>query len=118
MAPTTWKMSARRNSPGAWWELQAAFRFFPKASKLRKKIFPVPPSAGEEADWYPEDATVNIWSTDAGESSEFLVAALHENGIHCRVDQQGIHAKLYVLPADATRAREIIREIAESEPPM
>ena len=40
--------------------------------------------------------------------SEFLVAALHENGIHCRVDQQGIHATLYVLPADATRAREII----------
>ena len=79
---------------------------------------PGPPTAGENADWFPEDATVNIWSTDSDESSDFLVAALHENGVNCRVDQQGTHATLYVLPHDAIRARGILREIAEAEPPL
>jgi hypothetical protein len=78
---------------------------------------PGSPTAGEEAEWYPEDASENVWSTDAGEPSDFLVAALHENGIDCRVDQQGIHAKLYVLPDDAARAREIVREVVEGQPP-
>lgn len=78
---------------------------------------PGPPATHEASDWYPEDATANVWSTAANEPSEFLVAALHENGIHCRVDQQGAHAKLYVLPHDAFRAREIIREVVEGEPP-
>ena len=78
---------------------------------------PGPPTAGEATDWYPEDATASVWSTDAGEPSDFLVAALHENGINCRVDQHGNRAKLYVLPDDATRAREIVREVVEGEPP-
>jgi hypothetical protein len=78
---------------------------------------PGPPTAGEQADWYPEDATVSVWSTDGGEPSEFLVAALHENGINCRVEQQGGRAKLYVLPDDAKRAREIVREVVEGQQP-
>jgi hypothetical protein len=78
---------------------------------------PGPPTAGEETDWYPEDATTSVWSTDTGEPSDFLVAALHENGINCRVDQHGTRAKLYVLPDDATRAREIVREVVEGQPP-
>jgi hypothetical protein len=78
---------------------------------------PGPPPAGESADWFPEDATVNVWSADSSEQSEFLVAALHENGINCRVDQQGTRAKLYVLPDDAPRAREIVREVVEGQPP-
>jgi len=78
---------------------------------------PGPPSAGEGAEWYPEDATTVVWSTDAGEPSDFLIAALHENGINCRVDQEGTRAKLYVLPDDAARAREIVREVVEARPP-
>jgi hypothetical protein len=78
---------------------------------------PGPPTAGEETDWYQEDATTSVWSTDASEPSDFLVAALHENGINCRVDQQGTRGKLYVLPHDAARAREIIREVVEGTPP-
>ena len=78
---------------------------------------PGPPTAGEETDWYPEDATASVWSTDAAEPSDFLVAALHENGIHCRVDQQGTRAKLYVVPDDAVRAREIVRKVVEGQAP-
>lgn len=78
---------------------------------------PGPPTAGAEEDWYPEDATASVWSTDRDEPSDFLVAALHENGINCRVEQQGSRAKLYVLPDDAARAREIVREVVEGLPP-
>ena len=78
---------------------------------------PGPPTAGEQTDWYPEDATVSVWSTDGGEPSEFLVAALHENGINCRVDRQGNKAKLWVLPDDAQRASKIVWEVVEGQLP-
>jgi hypothetical protein len=78
---------------------------------------PGPPSAGEGMDWYPGDATVRVWSTKSGDPSDFLVAALHENGIHCRVDKDGSWAELYVLPQDESRAREIVQEVVEGQPP-
>jgi len=84
---------------------------------LTAEEIPGPPTAGEETDWYPEDAATNVWSTDAGEPSDFLVAALRENGINCRVDRQGTRVELYVLPDDATRALEIVREVVEGQPP-
>ena len=86
-----------------------------RIKKLPATMTPAPEE--NKANWYPEDATASIWSTDAGEPSDFLVAALHENGINCRVDQHGARAKLYVLPDDATRAREIVREVVEGQPP-
>jgi hypothetical protein len=90
----------------------------PESVHLPAEDIPGPPTAGDDAGWFPEDATVNIWATGSDEPSDFLVAALHENGIHCRLDQQGTHAVLYVLPHEASRAREIVREIAEAEPPL
>ena len=89
----------------------------PESVSLPEQDIPGPPTTGEAEEWFPEDATVNVWSTQTKEPSEFLVAALHENGIHCRLDQQGSHAKLYVLPQDASRAREIVREVVEGAPP-
>ena len=78
---------------------------------------PGPPCAGEETDCYPEDATVKVWSTEKGDPSDFLVAALHENEIRCRVEKNGQRTELYVLPKDETRAREIVREVVEGMPP-
>jgi len=80
---------------------------------------PGPPNAGEGTDWYPEDATVRVWSSKnaIAELSDFLVAALHENGIRCRVDKNGARTELYVLPADEGQAREIVREVLEGQPP-
>jgi hypothetical protein len=89
----------------------------PDLTPSEEENIPGPPSAGVQSDWFPEDATANVWSTDESESRDFLVAALHENGIPCRVDQQGTHAKLFVLPDDAVRAREIVREVVEAKPP-
>jgi hypothetical protein len=89
----------------------------PEMVNLPPQDIPGPPAAGESADWFPEDATASVWSADSREQSEFLVAALHENGINCRLDERGTQARLYVLPHDAASAREIIREVVEGEPP-
>lgn len=78
---------------------------------------PGPPNAGEGGDWFPEDATVRVWHTEAAEHGDFLVAALHENGIRCRMDRNDQQEELYVLPEDAERAREIVREVVEGLPP-
>jgi len=78
---------------------------------------PGPPTAGDEGGWFKEDATAKVWETEASEPSDFLVAALHENGIRCRVDRDGSRASLYVLPDDESRAREIVKEIVEGQAP-
>jgi len=78
---------------------------------------PGPPNAGEGQDWFPEDATAKVWSTESGEPSDFLVAALHENGIRCRVHKSSERAALYVLPGDEDRGREIVHEVVEGHPP-
>jgi hypothetical protein len=83
----------------------------------QEQDIPGPPSAGEPIDWYPDDASVKVWSTENAEPSEFLVAALHENAIRCRVEHSGRQAQLYVLPEDEARAREIVREVVEGKPP-
>jgi len=82
-----------------------------------EKDIPGPPSAGEGEDWFPEDATVRVWRTDTSEPGDFLVAALHENGIRCRKDRSGLREELYVFPEDAERAREIVKEVVEGRPP-
>jgi len=78
---------------------------------------PGPPTAGEGTDWFPEDATVRIWTGGEQEPADFLVASLHENAIRCRVDKIGQGEELYVLPEDEDRAREIVREITEGHVP-
>lgn len=83
---------------------------------IESEDIPGPPTAGEETAWFEEDATAIVWETETGEPSDFLVAALHENGIHCRVDRQGSKAAVYVLPEDEPRARELVREVVEGKP--
>ena len=67
--------------------------------------------------WYPEDATVEIWEGGQAEMGELLTASLGENQIHARVaEAKGVH-RLFVLPEDEARAREILREVVEGIPP-
>jgi len=76
---------------------------------------PGPPNAGEEGDWYPQDADAQVW---VGENtvSDFLIAALHENGIRCRVERNTARARLFVLPEDKAKAGQIVREVVEGKP--
>jgi len=67
--------------------------------------------------WFPEHATVEVWSGDQPELSEMIGASLRENQIHDRWEMKGKGQLLFVLPQDELRAREIVREIIEGTPP-
>jgi hypothetical protein len=67
--------------------------------------------------WHPEDATVEIWEGEQPEMGELLAVALGENRIYSRVADTGREYRLFVLPGDESRAREIVREVVEGVPP-
>jgi hypothetical protein len=83
-------------------------------------------AAPQVEDWHPEKATAEIWAGRSHEVASMIVASLRENGIGCRVDlvekaadqpPEAKREKLSVLPEDAARAKEIVREIVEAAPP-
>jgi len=68
--------------------------------------------------WHPENATAEIWSRVALHIPSIVDMALRENLIHYRLQRAKNGAcKLFVLPEDEPRAREILREIEKGEPP-
>ena len=64
-----------------------------------------------------EEATSEIWTGEAEKLANFLSDALRENEIPTRVKGAGDETKIYVRPSDEPRAREIVREIVEGQPP-
>ena len=71
------------------------------------------------ADWYPEDATVEVSSTPNVGRSSMIVSSLRENFIRCRERSLSNGSKqIFVQPEDQLRAREIVREIEEGRPPQ
>jgi hypothetical protein len=72
--------------------------------------------------WYPEDATVEVWSGDdskgASDKGWIIELALNENHIRSRSDLLDDGTRhFFVRPEDESRAREIVREIVEAAPP-
>jgi hypothetical protein len=65
-----------------------------------------------------EDAVVEIFSKDPENQSSIVELSLRTNLIRFRTEvlDDG-SVKLFVLPEDETRAREIVREMKESKPP-
>ena len=68
--------------------------------------------------WNPARATAEVWSSSTGDWEKMVGMSLQENSILYRVDIQedGWH-RLFVLPEDAEKAREIVIEIKEGKPP-
>jgi hypothetical protein len=88
------------------------------------------------AAWYPEDATVEIWSGENGELASMIAASLRENMIRFRAARDGEAPdgaapddppdnampgsrtlRLFVLPEDDARARGIVRQIVDAVAP-
>lgn len=68
--------------------------------------------------WYPEDATAEVYSEGVPELDWMIESSLRENHIPARTDTLTDGSrKIFVLPDDAGRAREIIREITDGTPP-
>jgi hypothetical protein len=76
-------------------------------------------------DWYAEDATAEVWTQSAGpkgnplglDATSMVELSLRENFIHFRSDrdEKGV-CRIFVMPEDEARAREIVREIEDSSP--
>ena len=80
-------------------------------------------------DWNPEEATSEVWAGADSDLAAMIVDSLRENGISSRIvlsekrEQPASQAqpqkqKILVVPQDAKRAKEIVREIVEATPPQ
>lgn len=61
--------------------------------------------------------TVEVWSGRDDRIAQFLTASMQENEIPIHLEMAGDVTKVLVSDANATRAREIVREIVEGAPP-
>lgn len=71
----------------------------------------------DPTNWNPEEATVQVWSSEQSYPWQMIEMALRENQIHARFDKGNGRDAVYVLPEDEIRAREIVREIVDGKPP-
>jgi hypothetical protein len=80
----------------------------------------------ELKDWHSEDATLEIWAGQDADLARMIMMSLRENQIPCRSSKDEGESdsttqsteRLYVLPEDEARAKEIVREIVDAVPPQ
>jgi hypothetical protein len=65
-----------------------------------------------------EAANSLVWSGEDERMPQNIKASLIENGIACVIKKEGRAHRVLVIPADETRAKEIVREIVEQSPPQ
>jgi hypothetical protein len=83
--------------------------------------------APERGEWHPDDATAEIWSGENAAVADMIRMSLRENQIPCLLNsgageeetETSTEAvmKVFVLPEDEARAKEIVKEIADAAPP-
>jgi hypothetical protein len=74
-------------------------------------------AAKASGSWYPEDATAAVWEGEPAEAREMVELSMQENDIRTRLEIQDGKPRLYVLQEDEERAKEIVKEILEGQPP-
>jgi hypothetical protein len=77
---------------------------------------PTPDDIVEDFD--PEDAIAEVWVGDDRELADNLKMCLAGVGVGCAVREVGEKIRVFVLPDQQTRAREIVREVVDAEPPQ
>lgn len=76
---------------------------------------PVPDDTVEDFD--QGDATGEVWLGDDQDMAEYLKLCLTGVGIGCVFSEDGDKIRILVLPEAEKRAREIVREVTDAEPP-
>lgn len=78
----------------------------------------IAPRVPNRRKWFPEDATVEVWSEDTLDQTSMIESCLTENDIRSRKDVSENGAqKLFVRPEDEAHARQIIHEVVDGVPP-
>lgn len=76
------------------------------------------PQTGELAeDPHPEDATVEVWSGEDAAMADYLALCLRGVGVGCVVGEDDGKSRVMVLPESGQRAKEIVHEVVDEEPP-
>jgi hypothetical protein len=91
-------------------------RFVP--SELLQSDAPEEPVADDTIENFnPEDAAVEVWSGEDADRGDFLRESLNGIGIGCVLSEDSGKSRVLVVPADESRAKEIVREVVEGAPP-
>src|SRR5260221_3810744 len=67
-----------------------------------------------ETETYPK---VEVWNGNNDRIAQFLTAAMQENEIPIHLENPGEETRIFVSAANEKRAREIVREVVEGQPP-
>lgn len=67
--------------------------------------------------WFPEDAVVEVWKSNPEGGETVVEMSLKENRISYRIEVSGDFRRVFVMPGEEARAREIVREVVEGVPP-
>ena len=82
---------------------------------------PLDPEPRDFRPWFPEDAVVEVFSEladdDENKQSSMIEASLRENLINSRTEESDATRRIFVVPEDEGRAREIVREVITGSPP-
>src|SRR5579859_8099869 len=65
-----------------------------------------------------EGPTLEAWAGENEEFAKFLQDALRENQILLRAEYVGAENRVFIRPSDASRGKEILRELTEGAPPQ
>ncbi len=90
----------------------------PEPTETEQPAEPVADDLFEDFD--PDEATVEVWSSDVAGMAQMLKDCLRENGIGCAIANAAGAAgaqRVLVRPENEARAREIVREVVEGLPP-
>lgn len=68
-------------------------------------------------DFFPEDATCEVWCGEDPDVAENIRVCLREVGLGSEVRERNAESRVFVMPQAEARAREIIREVIEAVPP-
>jgi hypothetical protein len=81
-----------------------------------KPVEEVPDDIVEDFD--PNEATVEVWAGEDRETAENLKPCLTGVGIGCVLRDDGGKIRVFVLPSQENRAREVVREVVDASPPQ
>jgi hypothetical protein len=65
-----------------------------------------------------EEPTWELWDGADDEFGRFLQDALRENQILLRAESTGAENRVFIRPSDASRGKEILRELTQGAPPQ
>lgn len=99
---------------------QDAVPLLPAPDRELVGLASLPDAIADANEWlgprYPEDATMEVWSGEDLDAKEMIEMSLRENDLVWRAEEESGKHKIFVLPENDARAKQIVREVIEGTP--